>query len=89
MLTGRLPGVGSLRFIVPVAVAFAAVFLLLGRLAVKAQRAPAVTGVDGLLQTGGRTLAAIAPDTWARSWCTARSGALRAGRRSRPERPCR
>jgi membrane-bound serine protease (ClpP class) len=63
MLTGDVPGV-RVRYgvIVPVAIAFAGIFLVLGRLALQAQRAPAVTGVEGLLQASGRTLTAIAPE---------------------------
>jgi membrane-bound serine protease (ClpP class) len=64
MLTGDVPGV-RVRYglIVPVAIAFSGIFLVLGRLALQAQRAPAVTGVEGLLQASGRTLTAIAPES--------------------------
>jgi membrane-bound serine protease (ClpP class) len=63
MLTGDVPGI-RVRYglIVPVAFAFAGIFLALGRLALQTQRAPAVTGVEGLLQASGRTLTAIAPE---------------------------
>jgi membrane-bound serine protease (ClpP class) len=63
MLTGEVPGVPvSYRFVLPIAIAFAGIFLMLGRLALKARRAPPVTGAEGLLQTPGRTLTPITPD---------------------------
>ena len=63
MMTGTVPGVSvGLGFIVPVAIAFAGIFLFLGRLALRAHRQPAVTGVEGLMGAEGQTLDAIAPD---------------------------
>jgi membrane-bound serine protease (ClpP class) len=60
MVPGNVPGVRlNYSYIVPVAVAFAVIFLALGRLALKAQRIPPVTGADGMLQMLGRTLTAV------------------------------
>jgi membrane-bound serine protease (ClpP class) len=62
MLTPDVPGVPiSYGFILPVAITFAAAFLLLGRLALQSRRAPVVTGVEGLLRTTGQALSRIAP----------------------------
>ncbi len=62
MLTREMPDMGlSLGFVLPIALGFSAVFLFLGRLALKAQRRPAVTGVDGMRGAVGVALAAIAP----------------------------
>jgi membrane-bound serine protease (ClpP class) len=49
-------------FIVPAAIAFAAIFLFLGRLALQSQKRPAVTGVEGLIGTQGRARDALTPD---------------------------
>ena len=64
MMTDTVPGVTvGLRFIVPAALAFAFIFLFLGRLALNARRRPAVTGKEGLIGTEGRARDPIAPDT--------------------------
>ena len=64
MVTGTVPGVSvGLGFIVPTAVAFAAIFLFLGRLALAAHRRPAVTGKEGMIGTEGMARDFIAPDT--------------------------
>ena len=64
MVTGTVPGVSvGLGFIVPAAVAFAAIFLFLGRLAIKTHRRPPVTGRDGLIGTEGTARDVVAPDT--------------------------
>jgi membrane-bound serine protease (ClpP class) len=63
MMTGTVPGVSvGLGFIVPAALAFAVIFLFLGRLALAAHRRPPVTGREGLLGTEGRARDALAPD---------------------------
>lgn len=64
MLTrDAVPGVQvGLGFIVPTALAFAAITLFLGRLALAAQRQRAVTGVDGMIGTVGRVRDAVGPD---------------------------
>ena len=63
MMTGTVPGVSvGLTFIVPVAMAFAGIFLFLGRLALRAHRQPAVTGAEGLMGANGQALEAITPD---------------------------
>jgi membrane-bound serine protease (ClpP class) len=65
MLTrDAVPGVPvGLGFIVPAALAVSAITLFLGRLAVKAQRQPSVTGIDGMLGTHGRARSDIGPGT--------------------------
>ena len=63
MMTGTVPGVSvGLSFIIPAALAFAAIFLFLGRLALAAHRRPPVTGKEGLVGTEGRARDALAPD---------------------------
>lgn len=63
MLTGDVPGVRvGLTVIVPVVLALSAIMLFLGRLAIEAQRRPAVTGVEGLVGEEGRALTPITPD---------------------------
>lgn len=63
MLTRGVPGVRvSYGIIVPAALALAAIVLVLGRIALVAQRAPAVTGAEGLVGEEGRALTAIAAD---------------------------
>jgi membrane-bound serine protease (ClpP class) len=64
MMTGTVPGVTvGLGFIVPAALAFAIIFLFLGRLALAAQRRPAVTGIEGLVGIEGRARDALTPRT--------------------------
>jgi membrane-bound serine protease (ClpP class) len=63
MLTGNVPGVNvNLRVIIPAALAFAAIFLFLGRLALTAQRRPPVSGAEGLIGAEGRAREPFAPD---------------------------
>ena len=63
MMTRTIPGVTvSLRLILPVAIGTAMVMLFLGRLAIRAQRLPPVTGKEGLLGSVGRTRTSIGPD---------------------------
>jgi len=63
MLTDTVPGVSvGLGFIVPVSIGFAVIFLFLGRLALRAQRQPPVTGKEGLVGTVGETRDVITPD---------------------------
>ncbi len=62
MLTRQVPGVQvGYGIIVPAVLALAGIVLVLGRLALAAQRAPSVTGLDALVGEQGRTLSAIAP----------------------------
>jgi len=64
MLTDTVPGIEvSYRFIVPVALGFAALFLVLGRLALRAHRQPPATGVEALLGQTGRARTSIAPES--------------------------
>jgi membrane-bound serine protease (ClpP class) len=51
----------GLRLIVPMTIALAAVILFLVRLAVRAQRAPVVTGPAGMLHETGQALSSIYP----------------------------
>ena len=51
----------ALRFIVPVALAFAGILLFLGRLALQAQRQRPVTGADALIGLQGRARTPITP----------------------------
>jgi membrane-bound serine protease (ClpP class) len=63
MLTSEVPGVRvGLGLIVPVVLALAGIVLVLGRLALAAQRAPAVTGAEGLRGERGYTIDAVGPD---------------------------
>jgi membrane-bound serine protease (ClpP class) len=50
-------------FIIPAAVAFAAIFLFLGRLALQSQRRPAVSGKEGLIGAEGRARDPLMPNT--------------------------
>ncbi len=62
MLTRQIPGVRvSYGIIVPAVLALAGIMLMLGRLAIAAQRAPSVTGLDAMIGEQGRTLSAIMP----------------------------
>jgi membrane-bound serine protease (ClpP class) len=64
MMTDTVPGVRvGLGVIVPAALAFAVIFLFLGRLALTAQRRPPVTGKEGLVGADGRALDPLAPGT--------------------------
>ena len=63
MLTDTVPGVQvSLGVIGPVALGFSALFLFLGRLALKALRQPPATGAEALVGRTARTRTAIGPD---------------------------
>ena len=68
MLTrDTIPGVPvGLGFIVPMALAVSAITLLLGRLALRAQRQPSVTGIEGMIGAAGRTLSGVGPDATGR-----------------------
>jgi membrane-bound serine protease (ClpP class) len=62
LLTNEVPGVSvSYRTILPVAVATGGLVLLLGRLALRAQRQRPVTGAEGLIGERGHALGDIAP----------------------------
>ncbi|MGH9346539.1 MAG: NfeD family protein [Vicinamibacterales bacterium] len=62
MLTREVPGIRvGYGIIVPAVLALAAIVLALGRMALAAQRTPAVTGVEALVGEEGRALTAIAP----------------------------
>ena len=64
MMTGSVPGVSvGLGLIIPAALAFALIFLFLGRLALAAQRRPAVTGQEGLVGIAGEARDPLTPDT--------------------------
>ena len=63
MVTREVPGVTvSYGFAVPTALAAGAIVLVLGRLALKAQRSAPTTGAEGMLGSYGEALTAIAPD---------------------------
>ena len=63
MMTGSVPGVSvGLGFIIPAALAFAVIFLFLGRLALASHRRPPVTGKEGLIGTEGQARDAITSD---------------------------
>ena len=63
MMTDVVPGISvGLRWILPVTLGMAALFLLLGRLALKAQQQPPATGVETLVGQAGRARTALAPD---------------------------
>ncbi|MGH9159573.1 MAG: NfeD family protein, partial [Vicinamibacteraceae bacterium] len=60
VMIGNAPGMTvSLGLVVPVSVAFAAIFVFLGRLALASQRQPAVTGTAGMVRSRGRALTEI------------------------------
>ena len=64
MMTGTVPGVRvGLGLIIPAALAFAAIFLFLGRLALVAHRRPPVTGKEGLVGAQGEATNTITSDT--------------------------
>ena len=64
MMTDTVPGVRvGYGVIGPIVIGLVAIMLLLGRLALRAQRQPSVTGVERLVGEGGRTRTALAPDT--------------------------
>ena len=95
MVTREVPDLGlTLGFVLPIALGFSALFLFLGRLALTAQRRPAVTGAEGMRRAAGVALSAIAPggtgqiavhgETWrARSPQADRRRRSRAGHRHR------
>lgn len=62
MITETVPGI-AVRYdiIVPVVLALAGITIMLGRLAVRAQRQAPVTGLDALIGTDGRARTAIGP----------------------------
>lgn len=66
MLTREMPGLPgmtvSLTVILPVVLGLAAIFLFLGRLALRAQARPPTTGVEGMVGEEGRVRTPIAPD---------------------------
>lgn len=63
MMTREVPGVAvGLGFIVPVVIAMSAIVLFLGRLALRAQRQPPLTGAQGLIGLAGRTRTEVTPD---------------------------
>jgi membrane-bound serine protease (ClpP class) len=63
MVTGTVPGVSvGLGFIVPSAIAFAAIFLFLGRLALASQRRPPVTAIHGMIGAEGEARDVMGPD---------------------------
>jgi membrane-bound serine protease (ClpP class) len=63
MMTGSVPGVRvGFGFIIPAAIAFSAIFLFLGRLALQSQRRPAVSGQEGLIGAQGRARDPLTPD---------------------------
>jgi membrane-bound serine protease (ClpP class) len=51
----------SLRLVLPVAVAFATIAVMLVRLGVAAQRRPAVTGIAGMIGEAGHAVTAVGP----------------------------
>jgi membrane-bound serine protease (ClpP class) len=62
LVTRQVPGVAvSLTVILPVVILLAGGVFFLGRLALAAQRQPAVTGVEGLVGRRARTRTALAP----------------------------
>jgi membrane-bound serine protease (ClpP class) len=64
MMTGNVLGVSvGLGVIIPAALAFAIIFLFLGRLALTAYRHPPVTGKEGLVGIAGQARDPLTPDT--------------------------
>lgn len=66
MVTRDVPGMPDIRasysVVVAVSLAFAAITLFLGRLAVQAHRTPSISGVEGLIGERGSTLTALGPN---------------------------
>ena len=63
MLTDVVPGVRvGLGVILPAAIGFAALFLFLGRLALRAQMRPPVTGAQALIGQVGRVRTPLVPN---------------------------
>jgi membrane-bound serine protease (ClpP class) len=63
MLTDVVPGVSvNLGLVLTATLPIAALFLFLGRLALKAQRQPPATGIETLVGLTGRARAALTPD---------------------------
>lgn len=66
MVTRDVPGMPDVRanpgVVVSVSLAFAAIVLFLGRLAIRAHRLPSISGVEGLIGERGSTLTAIGPE---------------------------
>jgi len=82
MMTGSVPGVSvGLGFIIPAALAFAIIFLFLGRLALAARRRAPVTGKEGLIGAEGQARDPLTPDTT--GWVFVRGELWRARSRSR------
>jgi membrane-bound serine protease (ClpP class) len=64
MMTETVPGVRvGFGFVIPAAIAFAAFFLFLGRLALQSQRRPPVSGKEGLIGAHGRARDPLMPNT--------------------------
>jgi membrane-bound serine protease (ClpP class) len=63
MLTDVVPGISvQLDLVIPAALVIAVLFLALGRLALKAQRQPPVTGSEAMVGITGRARAGLAPN---------------------------
>ena len=86
MLTRNMPDLAlGPGLVLPVALGFAALFLFLGRLALVAQRRPAVTGAEGMQGAVGVALSPIALGRHGAGRASAaRRGGRRPRRRSRP-----
>lgn len=62
MITSEVPGIAvGYEILVPTVLAFAAIFLFLGRLALRSQQQRATTGAEGLIGKIGRVVAPITP----------------------------
>lgn len=62
MITNQVPGIAvGLGVVVPAVLALAGILLVLGRLALAAQRRPAVTGAEGMVGERGTALTAVGP----------------------------
>jgi membrane-bound serine protease (ClpP class) len=65
MITSEVPGIRvGYEFLVPAVLAVAGVFLFLGRLAMKSQRLPPVTGPEGLIGAHGHAIAPFGPNVY-------------------------